>query len=427
MRNQTFHYYQNLKCITGHRIDGPIWQKKLVVLIHNQFLEDRQAIFHDWISLHLSPFNDMWKERFLNLEPNLKTWENILIRGIEKETFYFVITMLEVYNIILDPHLWKGMFHSAVLMLYYINLNKLYFVYVENEQQYFKYTGKCWENITPSEINDEIINFFATIKVSGGKQFTMGAKNNSTLLAIRDHIKLKSWPFVSGYNCKNRFFHLRNNQYTLAPHHPSFWQREYYDRIYVPNEIIPKLTPLDARWLRDVTGEIKSNMSKFKLTFFYNLGPLRQNIIMYIHGNPSAGKSVLTSVLQAALVKWGKAANLERLNPFQLDSLLRNTTTLVFSNQNLASLRKESIGILKGLSGNDTLMAKKKFENSYTINSKRLFTIVTGNKHLNDISQNADPVLVDRLLGFEMPGVSGAAITTQLEPTLQKSVSTFAF
>lgn len=139
----TYTPYQQLKCKNGSRITGAIWEKKLLVLIQKQYSINRASKYHDWQTILLAPYSDMWKELFLNVAPNLVEWEDILSRGIELKTFYFVITMLKIYNFMLDPKIWKGSSHSVVLMLYYINIKNVMFLYVEDEQQFYKYNGKC--------------------------------------------------------------------------------------------------------------------------------------------------------------------------------------------------------------------------------------------------------------------------------------------
>ena len=186
-----------------------------MVLIQKQYSINRASKYYDWKTILLAPYSDMWKERFLNVAPNLVEWADIIQREIEQRTFYFVITMLEIYNFMLDPKIWKGFSHSVVLMLYYINIKNVMFLYVEDEQQFYKYNGKCWEVLDTEETYNDLVSFLTSLQINSAT-FNFKDSGNS-LQEIIEHIKVPTWSYVSRYNCLHGFFICKMARIRFVP------------------------------------------------------------------------------------------------------------------------------------------------------------------------------------------------------------------
>ena len=399
---------------------GSLWVNKFKSLVFHLNGKGVNVEFKDnWLTVWLTQLPKLLCLEFLNLQPNLNSWSIIFLSKTPRDTLNFVFGFLAKFGLTLHPNIIAGRSLRTIVFLYYINYTKRYLIYNRDSQLFYQYKSDHFEMVTEGDIINDAIQFSSSFQVADcAKVFYKDPKG--LFQELIPHISIERWPKRSGISFKNGFFHIHNGKYTLANHHPGQWQKSIIG-LEIPESIVPTPTNLAIRFLLDLGSEQLKSINLLKLWFFYCLQPGHNNLLFNITGNPRSSKSLLLKILAKAFPSSLHQGDLGQLNSFQLKDLIVNAGQVAFPDSNPGKLTRQSIDILKRLTGGDSIRVEEKFGSSYSIRGQYTIMIIN-NENFEEVQAYKDPAMADRVLNIQLSTIATDAVVQNLFHHLETTI-----
>lgn len=400
---------------------SPSWLKQFKALYKFSYGTGHTTIYRKWVQSYLPSIPVPLRYDFLLLNPDLRKWQPVFSSKTPADCLKFVFAFIDNFGLFMDPSVIAGRPLRVVVFLYYLNFSHEYLVFDKSQEVYYQFNGTHWLMVTQGGIIRNAMAFISRFQVA---DCVKALTHDQTALfeEIKPHISVVKWPFRSGRGCRNGFFHLYNNYYSLSEHSPGQWQRSVRD-IEVPEGIVPLPSKFGARFKLDSGEESVKAMNLLKLLFYYSFEPSGNQVLFNVTGNPRGSKSMLLKVIKWAFRQFAKEGNINHLNPFQLLELLLNTKVVLFPDSNPLSLNRSTIDTLKRITGGDTVNAEAKYEKGLRIAGEYTLILVN-NVNFEDVPAFKEAGMSDRVLNIILPSIKSQAAlpTKRFEKLLEKEV-----